>query len=124
MRPPAPPTATVPASGAAAPSPLRTRLLMVRWLRPGGRKPLLLGLEPVVQSPVHTVRRQEDPVCMIALLAFALGAAFGAALAIHLLRGSRQSDDELIERYRRAPLVRGRRSRRGETRAIRAKCSG
>jgi DNA recombination protein RmuC len=36
---------------------------------------------------------------MIALLAFALGAAFGAALAIHLLRARRQSDDELIERF-------------------------
>jgi DNA recombination protein RmuC len=36
---------------------------------------------------------------MIAVLAFALGAAFGAALAIYLLRAGRRSDDELIERF-------------------------
>jgi hypothetical protein len=38
---------------------------------------------------------------MIALLAFALGAALGATLAIHLLRASRQSADDLIERFQR-----------------------
>jgi DNA recombination protein RmuC len=36
---------------------------------------------------------------MIAVLAFALGAAFGVALALHLVRTSRRSDDELIERF-------------------------
>jgi DNA recombination protein RmuC len=36
---------------------------------------------------------------MIAVLAFALGAAFGAALALHLVRTSRRSDDELTERF-------------------------
>ncbi|HKF80601.1 MAG TPA: DNA recombination protein RmuC [Thermoleophilaceae bacterium] len=36
---------------------------------------------------------------MIAVLAFALGAAFGAVLAVHLLRASRRSDDELIQRF-------------------------
>lgn len=45
---------------------------------------------------------------MIALLAFALGAALGATLAIHLLRASRQSADDLIERFQRERRARGR----------------
>jgi DNA recombination protein RmuC len=36
---------------------------------------------------------------MIAVLAFALGAAFGAVLATRLLRAGRRSDDELIGRF-------------------------
>jgi hypothetical protein len=36
---------------------------------------------------------------MIVVLAFALGAAFGAALALHLFRARRRSDDELIGRF-------------------------
>jgi DNA recombination protein RmuC len=36
---------------------------------------------------------------MTLLLAFALGAAFGVAVTVHLLRTSRRSDDELIERF-------------------------
>jgi hypothetical protein len=36
---------------------------------------------------------------MIAVIAFTLGAAFWAALTLHLLRVSRRSDDELIQRF-------------------------
>jgi DNA recombination protein RmuC len=49
--------------------------------------------------PFHAVRSADHPWAMIALLAFALGAAFGAALALNLARASRRSDDELIERF-------------------------
>jgi DNA recombination protein RmuC len=36
---------------------------------------------------------------MVAMLAFALGVAFGAVLAVQLVRASRRSGDELIERF-------------------------
>jgi DNA recombination protein RmuC len=36
---------------------------------------------------------------MFAVLAFALGAAFGVAVTVYLVRASRRSDDELIERF-------------------------
>jgi hypothetical protein len=36
---------------------------------------------------------------MIAVLAFALGAALGAALVLYLVQSRRRSDDELLERF-------------------------
>src|SRR5215216_8028790 len=56
-------------------------------------------LDRCPQGPLQTVRPREHPEGMIAVLAFALGAAFGAVLAVHLLRASRRSDDELIQRF-------------------------
>jgi DNA recombination protein RmuC len=51
---------------------------------------------------------------MIAVLAFALGAAFGAVLATQLLRAGRRSDDELIERFQQEMrALEGERKRMG-----------